>query len=56
MPFEIILKEDIGNQIADLLKEKIKTTMVNQLTINNGLLKKGNYYIPLCNILLIKEV
>lgn len=56
MPFEIYFKKDEGNQISTILNESIKITTVATLTITNGLLKKGNYYIPIEHILFIKEV
>lgn len=56
MPYEIHLKEDYGNRISDILKIPIKKISVPTLTISNGLLQKNNYYIPLDNILFIKEV
>jgi len=55
MSFIIYLKEDIGNQISAILDEPIKEITVTTLNISDGLLKKGNYYIPLEHILFIKE-
>jgi len=56
MSFIIYLKDDIGNEISAILDEPIKEITVSTLSINDGLLKKGNYYIPLEHILFIKEV
>jgi len=56
MVFEIYLKDEIGNQIAQHLDELPKVVTVASLTINDGLLKKGNYYIPVEHILFIEEI
>jgi len=56
MAFEIYLKKEIGNQIGAILGEGFKVVTVASLTINDGLLKKGDYYIPVEHILFIKEV
>lgn len=58
MTFEIVLKQNIAGEIGNTLDEDelpISIT-VNNLDINAGLLKKGNYYIPVEHILFIKEV
>lgn len=52
MVFIVTLKEHIGNEI----NKGIKTFNVSTLEINNGLLKKGSYYIPVNHILFIEEV
>jgi hypothetical protein len=54
--FKITLKHDIGNEISNITGQGIKTFNVATLDINNGLLKKGNYYIPIQHILFIEEV
>lgn len=56
MTFEIYLKKDIGNQIREFVPNVEKIISVDSLEINNGLLKKGSYYIPIEHILFIKEV
>lgn len=56
MAFEIYLKKEIGNQIGELFTELPKKITVTTLTISDGLLKKGNYQIPIEHILVIKEV
>lgn len=50
--FKITLLDNIGNEIG----KNVKTFNVSTLEINNGLLKKGNYYIPIEHILFIEEV
>jgi len=50
--FKVTIKENIGNEID----RDVKTFNVSTLEINNGLLKKGNYYIPIEHILFIEEV
>jgi len=52
MSFDITLQENIGNEIG----LGIKTFNVVTLNITNGLLKKGDYYIPVEHILFIKEI
>ena len=55
MAFEITLKDDIGNEIS-LYRDLPKQITVPTLDINNGLLKKGSYYIPIDHILFIEEI
>lgn len=56
MAFEVYLKKEIGNAINTILDTNIKVFEVATLDINFGLLKKGNYQIPIEHILFIKEV
>lgn len=56
MSFDVYLKKDVSNEIANKLNEIPDKITVSSLTIVNGLLQKGNYYIPIGNILFIKEV
>lgn len=56
MTFTVYLKKDEGNQISDVLNIGIKTFNVTTLEISNGLLKKGDYHIPIDHILFIREV
>ena len=56
MVFEIYVKDEIGNQISSIEGELPKIVTVTALEIADGLLKKGNYYIPVEHILFIKEV
>lgn len=55
MAYVIYLKKDEGNQISEILEMGIKQFTVPTLSIIDGLLKKGNYYIPVQHILFIKE-
>lgn len=55
MSFEIYLRDDIGNQISGFVDVGKKFT-VTTLDLNEGLLKKGSYRIPIEHILFIKEV
>jgi len=50
MAFRIYPNQDLCN-IFDL-----KSKLVDNLIINNGLLQLGDYYIPLDKILYIKEI
>lgn len=50
--FQVTLKDEIGNEID----KGIKTFNVTTLEIDKGLLKKGDYYIPITHILYIEEV
>jgi hypothetical protein len=56
MPYEIQLKIDIASELELMFGLEVSSFTVQDLTINNGLLKKGNYYIPVEHILFIKEV
>lgn len=56
MTFEIHLKKQIGNEIGFILGEGFKIVYVSTLNITDGLLKKGDYYIPIEHILFIKEI
>jgi len=56
MVFQIILKKEIQNEIATYLGEIPKTITIPALDINNGLLTKGSYKIPIDHILIIKEL
>jgi len=56
MAFEIYIKKDVGNQISNILGIGLKKFEVATLDINFGLLKKGNYQIPIEHILFVKEV
>jgi len=55
MAFTVYLKKDLGQQINNILGTNVKVTTVATLNISDGLLKKGNYYIPVENILFIEE-
>jgi len=55
MSFTVYLKKDEGNQINHILGTNVKVTTVATLNISDGLLKKGNYYIPVDHILFIEE-
>lgn len=56
MSFTIYLKKTEGNEISGILGMGIKQFSVTTLNITDGLLKKGNYYLPVCHILFIEEV
>lgn len=56
MSFVIYLKKEIQNEISTYISEVSKIITVSNLNISDGLLKKGNYYIPIEHILFIKEV
>ena len=56
MSFDVYLKKTEGNQISEILGTGIKKFNVNTLSIQNGLLTKGSYQIPIEHILFIKEV
>jgi len=56
MAFEIHFKNDIANQINIIKNIDAKNITVSTLNITDGLLKKGNYYIPVENILFIEEI
>jgi len=63
MAFEIYLKKGLQNEIAVYMEylttpdpNVTKRIEVPALNINNGLLKLGDYQIPLTNILFIKEI
>jgi len=55
MTFTVYLKTDEGNQISNILSSNIDTFQCAVVEITDGLLKKGKYYVPLGNILFIKE-
>jgi len=50
MPYEIYPNQELCN----ILNKSIVT--VETLTVQNGYITVGNYYVPLSNILYIKEV
>jgi len=54
--FKVYLKKNEGNEISNVLDLSIKSFTVPILEISNGLLKKGNYYVPIQHILFINEV
>lgn len=61
MVFEVHLKKECGNEINSHLSEHGdimvgKHFNVTALNITDGLLKKGNYYLPLSCIIYINEV
>jgi len=56
MPFEIVIRKEIQNEISQYLDELPKKIIVANYTINNGLLEKAPYKIPLTHILFIKEI
>lgn len=56
MAYLITIKKDIQNQISQYITGVNKQITVSTLEINNGLLKKGSYYIPVEHILFIEEV
>lgn len=56
MPYVVYLKKQEGNKINLILSTNVKQFNVTNLEISNGLLKKGNYYIPVEHILFIQEV
>jgi len=55
MPFNIYLRDNIGNEITQFL-DIPKLITVNELTITDGMLIKGNFRIPIHHILFIWEV
>lgn len=55
MTFDIYLKKDIGNEISYRVAVGKKFNVAT-VSIQDGLLKKGSYYIPVDHILFIKEV
>ena len=55
MPFKIVLKEDIGRDINNVLGIG-KIFEIPSLNIADGLLSHNEYKIPLQHILFIKEV
>ena len=56
MVFTVYLKDDIGNQLGELLGKGMKSFNVGTLSISDGLLTKGDYRIPINHILLVVEV
>lgn len=56
MTYTVYLKKQEGNEISTILGQGVKKFDVATLTISSGLLKKGDYYIPIEHILFIKEV
>ena len=54
MPFNVYLRDSIGNQVSAFGLPKVFTTPT--LDISDGLLTKGAYKIPLSHILIIEEV
>lgn len=56
MSFEIYLKKEIQNEISQYVHDINKCVKVPNCTITNGYVKISNYWVPLSNILFIKEV
>ena len=50
MPYEVNVKKGIGNQIG------FKKFTVQNLTITNNCIQKGNKLLPITNVLFIEEV
>jgi len=54
--FKVYLKDNIGNEISQIITQVPKEIEVDTLQIvNNCFLQKGKYLIPITNILFIKE-
>ena len=56
MSFEIYLKRGEGNQIGKILGASVRQLNAQTLTVSDGFLKVGAYYVPFNNILFVKEV
>ena len=56
MTYQVYIKNYEGNEISNILNKEIKQFNIATIDINNGLLKKGSYYIPVEHILFIEEV
>ncbi len=56
MAFKIYIKDNIGNMIHQHLNGIPKIIEVQNLTITDGMLIKGNYRIPIDHILFIQEI
>ena len=56
MAFKVYLKKSEGNQISHILGVGVKSFTVDSIQLGSGLLQHGAYYIPIVNILFIKEV
>ena len=50
MSFEIHLRQEIANEVGH------KVVTVENLSVENGYIVVGSYYVPLTNILFVKEV
>lgn len=56
MSFEVYLIGSFWNDIQKIIDMEKQPITVSTLVINDGLLKKGDYYVPIDKILFIKEV
>jgi len=56
MSFKIYIKKEIQNEISLYIDQISKVITVNSLNIQNGLLIKGSYQIPINDILFIEEI
>jgi len=56
MAFEIYLRKELQNEIANYIDTISKKITVNTLSIQEGMLIKNPYRIPIEHILFIKEV
>ena len=56
MSFNIYLSKPYYALIYEITGKSVKKFNVPTLDINNGLLRKNNYYIPVEHILFIEEV
>ena len=56
MVYVVHLKKEAGNEINNIIGTGIKKFTVNDLTITNNCIQKGNYLLPITNVLFIEEV
>lgn len=56
MAYVVYIKDNVGNMIGEIDADLPKHFTVQTLQIANGLIKKGNYYLPVEHILFIHEV
>jgi hypothetical protein len=50
MSFEIYLRQQIANEVGR------KVVTVESLTVENGYIQVNNYFVPLVNILFVKQI
>ena len=55
MVYVVYLKQGIGEQIGDAIGTSLKQFTVNDLTITNSCIQKGNKLLPITNVLFIEE-
>jgi len=56
MVYQITIRKDLQNELFHYVDKIPKQITVSTLNITDGLLKKGDYYIPVEHILFIEEV